>query len=70
MIEDRIPRAVCPLHDEYTFVGIVLSVSNVYDMTVDQFVGACMKASYGSMNPHRLTEIYDNLMTEAGLKRK
>jgi hypothetical protein len=45
MIEDRIPKAVCPLHDEYTFVGIVLSVSNVYDMTVDQFVGACMKAN-------------------------
>jgi hypothetical protein len=40
----------------------------IYNLTERQFVGECMRLANGSLNPNRLTEIYNQLMEEAGLQ--
>jgi len=66
----RIPRAVCPLRDEYIYVGRVLEKYDVYNMTINEFIGTVLKEAGGCMNPNVLHLIYDELMYEAGLDRK
>lgn len=61
------PRAVLPLKDEYVTVGDVLGKYYVYSMTRGEFVGLCMKWCHGMGNPKRFSEVYDDLMEEAGL---
>jgi len=69
-MNDRVPRAVLPLRDEYIYVGRVLEKYNVYDMTINEFIGTVMLESHGCMNPNVLHLIYDALMDDAGLERK
>jgi hypothetical protein len=63
------PRAYRPLQTEYQVIGFVLSNwgSYLYKADEDEFVGKCMTASFGTMNPTRLREIYRMLIEEAGI---
>lgn len=63
------PRAVRPIHNEYTIVGFVLTTMGeyFYKSSEQEFLDRCMKLSKGSMNPKRVLVIYDILMNEAGL---
>lgn len=69
---NRIPRTVTPLADEYINVGNILADTlvygfDIYHMTRKEFIHAVMTTSRGKMNPVRVSQIYDDLMKDAGL---
>ena len=66
-MNDRLPRLVCPLHDQYIYIGEVLKDYDVYHMTKRHFISLVMKISHGRSNPATVSKIYDDLMEEAGL---
>jgi hypothetical protein len=68
MNKDRTPRLVTPLRYEYLMVGKVIQDNNIFSMTEQEFIGACMKVSGGQLNPNRVKELYHIFMEDAGLE--
>jgi hypothetical protein len=64
----KLPHAFKGLRLEYISVAKLLEDDSYLDMTEGQFVGAVMKMSGGSMNPHRASEIWRELMIDAGFQ--
>jgi len=63
----RIPYACRPLKATYLAVSKVIADDKYLEMTEGQFIGECMKASGGGVNPLRYKQIYTELMKDAGL---
>lgn len=68
-VEQPAIRLVRPMQMEYMTIGMILTTygNNIYSMSEDQFLHECMTQSNGSMNPHRVKAIYQQLRQEAGI---
>ena len=63
------PRLVTPMYNYYKYIGQVINDENcdIYAMTKEHFISYLMHISGGSLNPHKLSMIYHDLMKEAGI---
>lgn len=63
------PRLVTAKYSYYKYIGRVLNdeTFDIYSMNKEDFILYLMRISDGRLNPDTLSEIYQDLMEEAGL---